>query len=89
VGHGQRLSDVGAQHDFAITCANPVDQLKWEGAPAASKQPATAEDEVVRAGDLRLVPDPLERAQHHTFMSEDRVSLGAGKKPAELVRALN
>jgi hypothetical protein len=80
---------VGAQHDFSFACANGVDQLKWERAPAASQQAATAHNYVVRARDLRLVSDPLERAQHHALMSEDPVSLRAGKKPAELVRALN
>jgi hypothetical protein len=88
-GHGKRLTDIGAQHDFGFARAHGVDQLKWEGAPAASKQAATAHDDVVRARDLRLVSDPLERAQHDAFMSEDAVSLRAGKKPAELVRALN
>jgi hypothetical protein len=80
---------VGAQHDFSFACANGVDQLKWKGAPAAAKQPATAHDYVVRARGLRLVSDPLECPQHHAFMREDPVSLRAGKKPAELVRALN
>jgi hypothetical protein len=88
-GQGKRLSDFRAQHDFAFARANGVDHCKWEGAPAASKQPATAHDDVVRARDLRLVSDPLERAQHDAFMSEDAVSLRAGKKPAELGGALN
>jgi hypothetical protein len=88
-GRGRNLSGIGAQHDFSFACANGVDQLKWKGAPAASKQAATAHDYVVRARDLRLVSDPLERAQDHAFISEDPVSLRAGKKPAELVRALN